>query len=151
MNVFFEENGDFKIASIMTESDSSLQIESASGKRSKIKSAQVMLKFEGALAGFMETALAEADTLDTDFLWECCGEAEFCFEELAKEYYGGKPSSQQAAAIAIKVHAAPVYFYRKGKGRYKAAPAETLKLALAAVERKKLQADVSGPSASKLL
>jgi exoribonuclease-2 len=141
MNVFFEENGDFKIASIMTESDSSLQIESASGKRSKIKSAQVMLKFEGALAGFMETALAEADTLDTDFLWECCGEAEFCFEELAKEYYGGKPSSQQAAAIAIKVHAAPVYFYRKGKGRYKAAPAETLKLALAAVERKKLQAE----------
>jgi exoribonuclease-2 len=141
MNVFFEENGDFKTASIMTESDSSLQIESASGKRSKIKSAQVMLKFEVALAGFMEAALAEAETLDIDFLWECCGEAEFGFEELAKEYYGGKPSRQQAAAIAIKVHAAPVYFYRKGKGRYKAAPAETLKLALAAVERKKLQAE----------
>ena len=44
------------------------------------------------------------------------------------------------AATAIKVHAAPVYFYRKGKGRYKAAPEETLKLALAAVERKRLQA-----------
>jgi exoribonuclease II len=141
MNVFFEENGDFKTASIMTESDSSLQIESLSGKRSKIKSAQVMLKFEGALAGFMEAAIAEADTLDTDFLWECCDEAEFGFEDLAKEYYGGKPSTQQSAAIAIKVHAAPVYFYRKGKGRYKAAPAETLKLALAAVERKKLQAE----------
>jgi len=141
MNVFFEENGDFKTASIMTESDSSMQIESASGKRSKIKSAQVMLKFEGALAGFMEAAIAEAETLDTDFLWECCIEQEFGFEELAKEYYGGKPSTQQSAAIAIKVHAAPVYFYRKGKGRYKAAPAETLKLALAAVERKKLQAE----------
>lgn len=141
MNVFFEENGDFKTASIMTESDASLQIESISGKRSKIKSAQVMLKFEATLAGFMEGALAEADSLDTDFLWECCGEQEFGFEDLAKEYYGGKPSSQQAAAIAIKVHAAPVYFYRKGKGRYKAAPAETLKLALAAVERKKLQAE----------
>lgn len=141
MNVFFEENGDFKVASIMTETDASLQIESASGKRSKIKSAQVMLKFEGALAGFMEAAQAEADTLDTDFLWECCAEQEFGFEDLAKEYYGGKPTSQQSAAIAIKVHAAPVYFYRKGKGRYKAAPAETLKLALAAVERKKLQAE----------
>ena len=141
MNVFFEENGDFKTASIMTESDASLQIESLSGKRSKIKSAQVMLKFEAPLAGFMEAAQAEADTLDTDFLWECCDEQEFGFEDLAKEYYGGKPTSQQAAAIAIKVHAAPVYFYRKGKGRYKAAPAETLKLALAAVERKKLQAE----------
>src|SRR5690606_30412704 len=31
--------------------------------------------------------------------------------------------------------------YRKGKGRYKAAPADILKLALAAVERKKLQAE----------
>jgi exoribonuclease II len=141
MNVFFEENGDFKTASIMSESDSSLQIESVSGKRSKIKSAQVMLKFEGALTGFMEAAIAEAETLDIDFLWECCDEAEFSFEDLAKEYYGGKPSTQQSAAIAIKVHAAPVYFYRKGKGRYKAAPAETLKLALAAVERKKLQAE----------
>jgi exoribonuclease II len=141
MNVFFEENGDFKTASIMSESDSSLQIESVSGKRSKIKSAQVMLKFEGALTGFMEAAIAEAETLDIDFLWECCDEAEFGFEELAQEYYGGKPSRAQAAAIAIKVHAAPVYFYRKGKGRYKAAPAETLKLALAAVERKKRQAE----------
>jgi exoribonuclease II len=44
------------------------------------------------------------------------------------------------AATAIKIHAAPVYFYRKGKGRYKAAPEETLKLALAAVEKKRLQA-----------
>lgn len=141
MNVFFEESGDFRVASIMTESDASLQIESASGKRSKIKANQVLLKFECALAGFMEAAQAEAETLDIDFLWECCAEAEFGFEDLAKEYYGGKPSSQQSAAIAIKVHAAPVYFYRKGKGRYKAAPAETLKLALAAVERKKLQAE----------
>ncbi len=140
MNVFYEEDGGFKVASVMSESDASLQVESASGKRSKIKAANVLLRFETALQGFMEGANQEAETLDTDFLWECCGEAEFSFNDLAKEYYGGKPSSIQAAATAIKVHAAPVYFYRKGKGNYKAAPAETLKLALAAVERKKLQA-----------
>ena len=140
MNVFYEEDGGFKVASVMSETDASLQVESASGKRSKIKAANVLLRFESALQGFMEAANQEAETLDTDFLWECCGEAEFGFNDLAKEYYGGKPTATQAAATAIKVHAAPVYFYRKGKGNYKAAPAETLKLALAAVERKRLQA-----------
>ena len=139
MNVFYEEDGGFKVASVMSETDASLQVESASGKRSKIKTANVLLRFESVLNGFMEAANQEAETLDTDFLWECCGEPEFSFNDLAKEYYGGKPTAIQAAATAIKVHAAPVYFYRKGKGNYKAAPAETLKLALAAVERKRLQ------------
>jgi len=47
----------------------------------------------------------------------------------------------QAAATAIRLHAAPMYFYRKGKGRYKAAPEDNLKAALAAQERKRLQAE----------
>ena len=141
MNVLYEDEGSFKTAAIMSETDAALQVESTSGKRSKIKAANVLLRFESALAGFLEAATAEADTLDLDFVWECCGEAEFGFADLAADYFGAKPSSQQATAIAIKLHAAPMYFYRKGKGRYKAAPAETLKLALAAVERKKLQAE----------
>jgi len=33
-----------------------------------------------------------------------------------------------------------MYFYRKGRGRYKAAPADALKAALAGIERKKQQA-----------
>ncbi len=141
MNVFYEEEGSFKVASIMSESPAALQVESVSGKRSKIKSNSVLMQFESPLAGFMDAALVEAENLDIDFLWECCGEPEFAFEDLAKEYYGKKPTPFEAAATAIKLHSAPMYFYRKGKGRYKAAPAETLKLALAAVERKKLQAE----------
>lgn len=70
MNVFYEEDGGFKVASVMTETDSSLQVESISGKRTKIKATNVLLKFEAALQGFMEAAQAESDTLDTDFLWE---------------------------------------------------------------------------------
>ena len=141
MNVFYEEEGSFKVASVMAENPGSLQVESVSGKRSKIKSANVLLKFEGSLAGFMEQAQAEAGTLAPDFLWECCGEPEFGFEDLAAEYYGGKPTPVQAAATAISLHAAPMYFYRKGKGRYKVAPADNLKAALAAQERKRLQAE----------
>lgn len=150
MNVFYEEDGGFKIASIMTEAESSLQVESVSGKRTKIKAANVLLKFDTALQGFMESAQQEAETLETDFLWECCGEPEFGFEELAKEYYGGKPTPIQSAAIALKIHAAPVYFYRKGKGRYKAAPEETLKAALAGLEKKRLQAELVVQMATQL-
>ncbi len=125
----------------MTENPGSMQVESASGKRSKIKSAHVLLRFEGTLTSFMEAAQTEAATLQADFLWECCGEPEFGFEELAEEYYGVKPSCIQSAATAISLHAAPMYFYRKGKGRYKAAPEESLKAALASQERKRLQTE----------
>jgi exoribonuclease II len=150
MNVFYEEDGGFKVASIMSEADSSMQVEASSGKRSKIKTANVLMRFEGSLAGFLETAQAEAETLDTDFLWECSGESEFGFESLAEEYYGGKPSRQQAAAIALKLHGAPMYFYRKGKGQYKAAPEETLKAALAGVEKKRQQAELMQSMAAQL-
>jgi exoribonuclease II len=140
-NVFYEEDGSFKVALVMAENPGSLQVEAVSGKRSKIKSANVLLKFDGALASFMELAQTEAETLEADFLWECCGDPEFGFEDLAREYYGRVPSPVEAAATAISLHAAPMYFYRKGKGRYKAAPADNLKAALAAQERKRLQAE----------
>jgi len=141
MNVFYEEDGHFKVASVMSENPGSLQVESQSGKRSKIKTANVLLRFESTMPGFMEAAQAESDTLDINFLWECCAEPEFGFEDLATDYYGRKPTSIEAAAVALSLHGAPVYFYRKGKGRYKAAPAETLKAALAALERKRLLAE----------
>lgn len=141
MNVFFEEDGNFKVASIMTETQGSMQIESASGKRSKIKTSNVLMRFEAPLTGFLEAANAEAETFDLDFLWECCSEPEFGFEEFAEDYYGRKPTAIEAAAIAIKLHSAPVYFNRKGKGRYKAAPAEILKAALAGLEKKRLLAE----------
>ncbi len=141
MNVFFEEDGSFKVASIMTETQGSMQIESATGKRSKLKVSNVLMRFEAPLAGFLDAANIEAETLDLDFLWECCSEPEFGFEEFATEYYGRKPTPVEAAAIAIKLHSAPVYFNRKGKGRYKAAPAEILKAALAGLEKKRLLAE----------
>jgi exoribonuclease-2 len=150
MNVFFEEDGSFKVASVMSEAAGSLQIESPSGKRSKIKASNVLMRFESALSGFMEAVQQEAETIETEFLWECCGEPEFGFEELAQEYYGNKPTAVKAAAVAVKLHGAPVYFYRKGKGHYKAAPPETLKAALAALEKKRLQAEKIATYAAQL-
>ena len=46
----------------------------------------------------------------------------------------------ESAAALLTLHGAPLYFYKKGRGRYKAAPEASLKAALAGVERKKQQA-----------
>jgi exoribonuclease II len=141
MNVFYEEDGGFKVAHVMSDIVTSLQVESISGKRSKIKSNQVLLKFESALGDFMPAAEKLAADIDADFLWEVCGESEFGCEELAKDYFGHAPSPVESAAAAIKLHASPMYFYKRGKGRYQAAPEENLKAALASIERKKREAE----------
>ena len=141
MNVLYEENGAFKVGTVLTEHEASLQVETPHGKRSKVKAANVLLRFEGGgLQDLLERAEADAAAIDIDFLWECCGEREFGFLDLAREYYGREPSPLEAATILVKLHSAPIYFHRKGKGRYRAAPAETLKAALAGLERKRQQA-----------
>ena len=142
MNVLYEENGDYKVGTVLSETDSALQVEAPHGKRSKIKAAHVLLRFEhGGLTEFMARAEAQSQEIDTDFLWECCGEQEFAFHELAQDYCGHSPDALEAASILLKLHSAPMYFHRKGKGRFRAAPADTLKAALAGLERKRAQAE----------
>lgn len=140
MNVFFEEDGGFKVARVMEDIGTSLQVEAASGKRSKIKANTVLLRFESPLADLLPQAEALAATIEPDFLYEVCGDAEFQFDVLAADYYGHKPQPAEAASCAIKLHSAPMYFYKRGKGRYQKAPAENLKAALASIERKKRDA-----------
>src|ERR1035437_7479533 len=138
MNILYEEDGSFKVGSIMTDNTSSLQIESLSGKRSKVKGSNVMLHFtQPVLADFLPQAEALAADIEVEFLWECCPPEEFGFEQIATEYFGHKPSSLEAAAALIRLHSAPIYFHRKGKGRYRAAPPEVLKAALAGAEKKR--------------
>ena len=141
MNILYEEDGSFKVGSIMTDNTSSLQIESLSGKRSKIKAANVMLRFtQPALGEFMAQAELIAGQIEVEFLWECCPPEEFGFEQIAAEYFGhNTPSSLEAAAVLIRLHGAPIYFHRKGKGRYRAAPPDVLKAALAGAEKKRQQ------------
>lgn len=141
MNVFYEEDGSFKVGAILTDNATSLQVEATHGKRSKIKANSVLLRFDQpGLGEFMDLAQRAAEDLEVDFLWECCGSEEFSFADLARDYYGRVPQPFEAAAVALRLHAAPMYFYRKGKGRYKAAPPEALKAALASEERKRRQA-----------
>jgi len=141
MNVLFEEDGAFRAGSVLADSVTSLQIELASGKRSKVKTANVLLRFAAPAPGeLLERAEADAEAIDAGFLWEVCGEQEFGFEELAAEYHGAKPDAVQAAAVLLRLHAAPIYFHRKGRGRFRKAPPEILQAALAGLEKKRLQA-----------
>ena len=75
-----------------------------------------------------------------ELLWSCCpGDREWGFEELAREYTGREPTPVELAAILLRLHASPMYFYRKGRGRYRPAPETNLKAALAGLERKRQQ------------
>jgi exoribonuclease-2 len=141
MYLLYEEDGDIKAGTILVDHDTSLQVESQHGKRTKVKASHVLLRFAAPAPGqVMEQARALAAEIDLDFLWEVAGEAEFGFQELAAEYYGGSPAAPQMTAVLLTLHGAPIYFYKKGKGRYKAAPPDTLAAAKAAVERRAREA-----------
>ena len=139
MNIFYEESGQFKVAAIVQKNDATYQVDTQHGKRTKVKANNVFAEFDGDMAAFLENAHAQAADIDTDLLWEVCGEEEFSAEAIAEEYYGHAPTKTELAATLIALYAAPMYFYKKAKGVFKAAPEETLKQALAAIERKKQQ------------
>ena len=138
MQVLYEEEGELKVGAVMAQAPASLHVESPHGRRSKIKASSVLLEFEHpGGAELLAQASRLAEDIDVDFLWQCCGTSEFAFRDLAREYAGREPGAVEAAAVLIALHSAPIYFYRRGKGRFQAAPEATLKLALAAVEKKK--------------
>jgi len=141
MNLFFDESGDFKAGVAMSQQGEAYQVEMPSGKRSKVRSKDVLLQFAApSPTEFMTDAQAIAADIDLDFLWEVAGQEEFGFAELGAEYFGHEPKPHEAAGLILRLHAAPIYFYKKGKGRYKAAPEASLKAALAGVEKKRQQA-----------
>ena len=141
MYLLYEEDGDIKAGTLLADNDSSLQIESQHGKRGKLKANHVLLRFPApAPAEAMERARALKDELDLDFLWEVAGSEEFGFETLAADYYGHTPSAPESAAIVLALHQAPIYFQKKGRGRYKAAAADILAAAKAGLERRAREA-----------
>ncbi len=150
-HLLFDDNGDFKAGTVMSEAGASLQVELASGKRTKIKAASVMLRFDApAPDTLLPAARRLAEDIDLDFLWECAPQQEFGFTELATEYFGRAPNAVEATALLLRLHGAPVYFHRKGRGRFRPAPPETLKAAVAAIERRRLQEEMVEAQAQEM-
>ena len=145
MFVLFEEAGKFLAGRILSEADSSLQVELDSGKRVKVKAVNALMRFEKpAPAEFIAAGQKLSEDIELELAWEFASEDEFAFADLARDYFSADPTKpatleQQAAALFCLFNA-PHYFRRAGKGRFRKAPAEILQLALAAIEKKKLVA-----------
>lgn len=151
MNLFFEESGDFKVGAIMSQAGEAYQVEMASGKRTKVKIKDVLLQYDKpSPTELMDQAKAVSADIDLDFLWEVAGEEEFGFAELGAEYFGHAPLPAEAAGLILSLHSAPIYFYKKGRGRYKAAPEQSLRAAQAGIEKKKQQAIIQAQYVEEL-
>ena len=142
MFVLFEEAGKFLAGRILSEADSSLQVELDSGKRVKLKAANALLKFEKpAPAELVAAGQKISEEIELDLAWEFASEEEFSFADLARDYFSADPakpaSTEQQAAALFRLFEAPHYFRRAGKGRFRKAPAEILQQALLAIEKKK--------------
>ena len=139
MYALFEDAGKFQTGRILSEAESSAQIELESGKRLKAKSANILLKFEKPAPNvLMAEANALSATMDLDLAWEFAPADEFSFQELAQEYFSDNATLTQQTAALISLFQAPHYFRRSGKGKFKKASADVLQQALAAIEKKKL-------------
>lgn len=138
MFALFDDAGKFHAGRVMSESDASVQVEMDSGKRVKVKAANVLLKFEQpAPAELMSRARALADEIDLDLAWEFAPDSEFGFVDLARDYFDAKAGVEKQAAALLRLFDAPHYFRRVGKGQFKKAPEEIVKAALLGIERKK--------------
>jgi exoribonuclease-2 len=140
--VLFEETGKFLAGRILSEADSSLQVELDSGKRVKVKAANALLKFEKPTpAALIAAGQQVSEEIELDLAWEFASDEEFSFSDLARDYFSAdasKPASvEQQAAALFRLYDAPHYFRRAGRGRFKKAPPEILQQALAAIEKKK--------------
>ena len=76
----FDDAGKFLAGRVMSEADASLQVELDSGKRVKVKAANVLLRFEKPAAStLLDTAEPLAENVEAEFLWECASDGEFSF------------------------------------------------------------------------
>ncbi len=137
----FDDAGKFLAGRVMSEADASVQVELDSGKRVKVKAANVLLRFaKPEPAALVAAAQAQAADIDLEMAWEFAPEGEFGFADLARDYFSASAGPEQQAAMLFRLFEAPHYFRRAGKGQFKKAPEEIVKAALLAIERKAQQA-----------
>ena len=119
MHLLYEDEGELKVGTVLAQASASFHVESPHGRRSKVKAGNVLLSFEQPAAGeLLAQGERFAETLDVHFLWECSAGREFDFRSLARDYVGRDASAVEATGILLKLHGAPMYFYRRGKGAF---------------------------------
>jgi exoribonuclease-2 len=138
MYALYEEGGKFLTGRVLSEAEASAQIELDSGKRVKVKSTQLLMKFEKPQpAEFMLAGQAVANAMEVDMAWEFAPEEEFGFADLARDYFSKDASASEQLGTLLCLFEAPHYFRRAGKGRFRKASADIVQQALVAIEKKK--------------
>ena len=138
MYVLFDDAGRFLAGRLLSEAESSVQIELDSGRRVKVKAASVLLRFDApAPAQLFAAGEALAQEIDLDLAWEFAPEGEFGFADFARDYFEATAGVEKQAAALFRLFDAPHYFRRQGKGIFRKAPEEQVRAALLAIERKK--------------
>ncbi len=145
MYALYEEGGKFQTGRVLSEAEASAQIELDSGKRVKVKSVQLLMKFDKpAPAEFMLAGQEVARSMEVEMAWEFAPEEEFGFADLARDYFSKDANPSQQLGALLCLFEAPHYFRRAGKGRFRKASAEIVHQALIAIEKKKqLQQQIS--------
>ena len=139
MFLLFEEAGKFMAGRVLSEADASAQVELDSGKRVKVKSANMLLKFEKpSPAEFVAAAQAAGQGIELEMAWEFAPDEEFGFADLARDYFSPQAPLSEQAAMLFRLFESPHYFRRAGKGRFRKASADVIGQALAAIEKKKV-------------
>jgi len=137
----FDDAGKFLAGRVMSEADSSIQVELDSGKRVKVKASNVLLRFDKpSPAELLAQGQALSKEIDLDLAWEFASDAEFGFADLARDYFDKSAGPVQQAAALFRLFEAPHYFRRMTKGVFRKAPEEQVKAALLGIERKRQQA-----------
>lgn len=139
----FEEEGQLRCGKLLAEAPASVQIEQASGRRSKVKQNHMFMRFsQPGPQDLLVQAKAMAAELDVAFIWETCNQeiaGDLDFMTLASEYFGSGPNAVQACAMLICLQEAPIWFLRRGRGLFRPQPREQIDRALQALERRRQQ------------
>ena len=145
MYALYEEGGKFQTGRVLSEAEASAQIELDSGKRVKVKTSQLLMKFDKpSPAEFMRAGQEVALGMEVDMAWEFAPDEEFGFADLARDYFSKDANPSQQLGALLCLFQAPHYFRRAGKGRFRKASAEIVQQALIAIEKKKhLQLQIS--------
>ena len=150
MYVLFEDTGKFMAGRVLSEAEASAQVELDSGKRVKVKTAHMLLRFDQpAPSVLLQDAAVLSQTIELELAYECAPDEEFGFGDLAQDYFSASASATEQVAALLRLHEAPHYFRRGGaKGRFRKAPADIVQQALLAIEKKKqIQAQIDAWSA----
>jgi exoribonuclease-2 len=122
MDIWFEDDGTLQAASIVEDIEGGVLIDLRNKRRVKLRSERVLFEFaateEQSHEALRQAAVALAQTLDVGFLWECAGEEEFSFVDLAQAYVGHPPSAVEAGAIWLRLSEDTGHFLKRGGKRF---------------------------------